>query len=103
VEPITPGMEKLIAGSLRKTSSGNAPLLAWPMACGSAVAARTRALEFSRGVLIVEVPDKAWRAELQHLAPRYVAVLNKYAAGVSRVEFVVRSKVASEVELGNCG
>jgi hypothetical protein len=45
-------------------------------------------------VLKVEVPDAAWRAELQNLAPRYVAALNRYAKGVSRVEFVVRRKVA---------
>jgi hypothetical protein len=51
-------------------------------------------LEFSHGVLRVEVPDAAWRAELQHLAPRYVAALNRYSKGVSRVEFVVRPKVA---------
>ena len=80
--------------SLRKTPASELPLLAWPMACGSAVAARTRAIEFSRGVLRVEVPDSAWRAELQHLAPRYVYALNRYAKGVDRVEFVVRRKVA---------
>ena len=83
-----------MAGSLRKAPSAQAALLAWPVACGSAVAVRTQAVEFSRGVLRVEGPDSAWRAELQHLAPRYVAALNKYAKGVIRVEFVVRRKVA---------
>ncbi len=89
-------MEKLVAGSLRKAPRSEVPLLAWPMACGSAVAARTRAMEFSRGVLKVEVADSAWRAELQHLAPKYVAILNKYATGVSRVEFVVRGKTTPD-------
>jgi hypothetical protein len=70
------------------------------MACGSAVAARTRALEFSRGVLKVEVADAAWRAELQHLAPKYVAILNRYGTGVSRVEFVVRGKAAPDRDAG---
>ena len=93
MDPIAPDMEKIIAGSLRKAPSAEAALLAWPLACGSAVAGRTRAIEFSRGVLRVEVPDSAWRAELQHLAPRYVYALNRYAKGVSRVEFVVRPKV----------
>lgn len=94
MEPIASTMEKIVAGSLRKVPSADAVLLAWPMACGSAVAGRTKALEFSDGVLKVEVPDAAWRAELQNLAPRYVAALNRYAKGVSRVEFVVRRKVA---------
>lgn len=92
MESIASGVEKLLVGSLRRAPATQAPLLAWPVVCGTAVAARTRALEFSRGVLKVEVPDSAWRAELQHLAPRYVAIANKYAAGVNRIEFVVRSK-----------
>ena len=87
-------MEKILAGSLRKAPSSEVALLAWPLACGSAVAGRTRAVEFSRGVLKIEVPDSAWRAELQHLAPRYVYALNRYTKGVTRVEFVVKRKVA---------
>ena len=94
VEPIATTLEKIIAGSLGKAPSEEAVLLAWPIACGSAVAARTRAIEFSAGVLRVEVPDSAWRAELQHLAPRYVYALSRYAKGVIRIEFVVRRKVA---------
>jgi len=99
VESIASGVEKLLVGSLRKAPASEAPLLAWPVVCGSAVAARTRALEFSRGVLKVEVPDSAWRAELQHLAPRYVAIANRYAAGVSRIEFVIRSKEMQSPEV----
>ena len=100
MESIAPGVERLLVGSLRKAPAAQAPLLAWPVVCGSAVAARTRALEFSRGVLKVEVPDSAWRAELQHLAPRYVAIANKYAAGVNRIEFVIRSKGTQNPEAG---
>jgi Dna[CI] antecedent DciA-like protein len=91
MEHLAPALEKVVVDSLRQASPADAPLLAWPLACGSAVAARTRALEFARGVLRVEVPDAGWRAELQHLAPRYVAVINRYAPGiVNRVDFVVR-------------
>lgn len=66
-------------------------MLAWPVACGSAVADRTRALSFSDGILRVEVADTGWRRELANLAPRYVALINKYAAtSVKRIEFVVK-------------
>jgi hypothetical protein len=93
VEPVAPALEKIIAGSLRR--SADAPLLAWPLACGSAVAARTRAVSFASGVLRVEVPDAGWRTELQHLAPQYLAVINRYAAGnVNRIDFAVRSTAA---------
>jgi hypothetical protein len=67
-------------------------MLAWPLACGSVVAERTRALEFRQGILRVEVPDTAWRAEMQHLAPKYLAALHRYATGVSRIEFVARNQ-----------
>ena len=93
VEPIAPSLEKIVASSLRRNPRADTAVMAWPLACGSTVAARTRAVEFSGGVLRVEVPDGAWRAELQHLAPKYLAALNRYVAGVTRVEFLLPAKV----------
>jgi hypothetical protein len=87
------GLEKVVARSLRKAPAGEGPLLAWPLACGSAVAERTQATTFSGGILQVEVANTGWRQELQALAPRYVALLNRYVAEtVTRVEFVVATK-----------
>jgi hypothetical protein len=91
MEHVSAGLEKVVAGSLRRAPAGEGPVLAWPLACGRAVAARTRALDFTQGILRVEVPDAGWRAELQALAARYVAVINRYVGeGVKRIEFVVR-------------
>ena len=90
MEPIASTLEKLVAGSLKRGKSADGPLLAWPLACGSAVAERTRALDFRSGVLSVEVADAGWRAELAHLAPRYLAALNRYSpVPVDRIEFVL--------------
>jgi hypothetical protein len=84
------GIEKIVAASLRLAPQGTGPLLAWSIACGQAVAARTTALDFSDGVLRVEVPDAGWRGELRSLAPRYLAVINRYTgSSVRRIEFVV--------------
>jgi hypothetical protein len=95
MEQIAPALEKIVLNSLRHAPAGDAPLLAWPLACGSAVAERTRAVEFSKGILRVEVPDTGWRAELQQLAPRYVAVLNRYNVGtVNRIQFVISKEDA---------
>lgn len=64
--------------------------MAWPVVCGSAVAERTRAIHFVDGVLQVEVADAGWRSELQALAPRYLAAINRYTVEiVRRIEFVV--------------
>lgn len=91
VERIVSTLEKVVAGSLRRAPVGQAPVLAWPLACGSAVAARTGALSYDKGVLRVEVPDAGWRAELRHLAPQYVAVINRYSSSqVNKIEFVIR-------------
>jgi hypothetical protein len=86
------GLETIIAKALHRAPVSESALLAWPIACGSAVADRTRALSFSDGILRVEVADPGWRRELATLAPRYVALINKYSAvSVKRIEFVVKS------------
>jgi hypothetical protein len=66
---------------------------AWPIACGSAVAERTRAVNFRAGVLWVEVPDAGWRAEMQYLMPQYLIALHKYSTKrVDRIEFVLAAR-----------
>ena len=90
MEPVSAGLEKVVVSSLRRAPAGDAAILAWPLACGSVVAGRTRALDFTRGVLRVAVADAGWRAELQSLAPRYVAMINRYVSeSVQRIEFVI--------------
>src|SRR5271165_5883219 len=85
------GLEKIVLDSLRRLPQGEAPLLAWPLVCGSVVGERTQALEFSNSVLRVEVPDAGWKREMQSLAPRYLATLNRYAGQkVAAIEFVIR-------------
>ncbi len=97
MEQVGAGLEKIVAGSLRRSPAGQGALLAWVLACGPAVAARTRAVNFAQGILRVEVPDAGWRAELQTLAPQYLAVMNRYVAeSVKRIEFVIVDKAAGD-------
>jgi hypothetical protein len=84
------GLEKIVANSIRQVPPEDGAMLAWPLACGSAVAERTRPLDFLQGTLRVEVADAGWRRELQALAPQYLATINRYAVDVRRIEFVVR-------------
>jgi hypothetical protein len=86
------GLERLMMNSLRRAPQSDAPLLAWPLVCGAAVAERTRAVDFSNAILRVEVPDAGWKREMQSLASRYLATLNRYVAqNVERIEFVIRA------------
>jgi hypothetical protein len=90
MERATAGLQKIVSDALRRTPAQDAPILAWPLACGTAVAERTRVLDYTQGVLRVEVPDAGWKSELQALAPQYVAVINRYIAEtVRRIEFVI--------------
>lgn len=84
-------LEKIVAQSLRQAPPAQAPLMAWPVVCGSAVAERTQALSFDKGVLRVAVPDAGWKSELQILAARYLAAINRYTVEmVCRIEFVIQ-------------
>ena len=90
MESVGSDLEKIVARSLRQVPVGQGPVLAWPVVCGSAVAERTRALDFSDGVLRIGVADAGWRSELIALASRYLALINRYTAeAVRRIEFIV--------------
>jgi hypothetical protein len=96
MQHIASHLEKIVARNLRQAQLDQAPLLAWPLACGSTVACRTRSLDFTSGVLRVEVPDAGWKSELQSLAPQYLAVINRFvSARVVRIEFVPVAKQSS--------
>ncbi|MFZ0320146.1 MAG: DUF721 domain-containing protein [Candidatus Sulfotelmatobacter sp.] len=87
------GLEKILLNSMRRVPQDEAPLHAWPLVCGSVVAERTRAVAFSSAVLRVEVPDSGWKREMQTLAPRYLATLNRYSGQkVERIDFVIRQE-----------
>jgi hypothetical protein len=90
VERASAGLEKVVGDALNRVPSPERALLAWPLACGSVVAARTRASSFAGGVLTVEVADAGWQRELRALAGRYLASINRYSGQrVERVEFVL--------------
>jgi predicted nucleic acid-binding Zn ribbon protein len=98
MEQVGSTLERIVVLSLRQAPAAEAPLMAWPIVCGSAVAERTRAISFANEVLSVVVADAGWKLELQSLAPRYLAVLNRYTGQtVRRIEFVV-SAMGSESE-----
>lgn len=100
MEHASAGLEKIVAQSLRQAPAAEGPLLAWPVVCGSVVGQRTRALAFEGGVLRVEVADAGWKAELQALAPRYVAVINRYTSEtVQRIEFVIAAAATADSRL----
>ncbi len=91
------GLQKVVMDAIRRAPPQEAPLLAWPVACGPRVAEQTRALDFIDGVLRVQVPDARSRAELAGLAPQYLVVLNQVCT-VNRIEFVLATSAVTRKE-----
>ncbi len=90
-------LRKIKAKTNRQPASAkdleDAPVLAWPLVCGPAVSARTRALAYRNGVLHVEARDETWRTQLAEFAPTYVAALNQIVSEhVQHIEFVVAER-----------
>ncbi len=86
-------LKKIFADTLRRDAGDDAPLLAWPLACGSKVAEKTSAIGYADGVLTVEVPDATWQQQLQGLNPQYLAALKQISAQpVNAIKFVVRNQ-----------
>lgn len=79
---IDSGLDKIMAELLRKSPREEAPLLAWPIVCGAAVAARTQAHLFLDGTLTVRVPDAAWRSQLSSFQPQYLSAMQRLLPGV---------------------
>jgi Dna[CI] antecedent, DciA len=91
LERVSRDLEKVVVSAVHRGPRDEAPLTVWPLACGSVVAERTRAIKFCDGALSVEVPDAEWKRQMCELAPRYLAALNRYAGQkVQRIEFVIR-------------
>jgi hypothetical protein len=83
-------LQKIFTEALKNAPADQAPVLAWPMVCGASVAKKTRALDFVRGLLRVQVPDRAWRTELEALSADYVRAINDLVQKkVTKIEFVV--------------
>jgi hypothetical protein len=86
-------LKKIFADTLRRGSEDDAPLLAWPLACGSKVAEKTTAIGYADGVLTVEVADATWRQQLQSFERQYLAVLKPISGlDVTAIKFVVSNQ-----------
>ena len=77
MEAARPGLQKIMGDVVRSAPVTDGPMLAWPLVCGTAVAGKTSALDCNNGILRVQVPDSAWRAQLLSLAPQYLDALRQ--------------------------
>ena len=94
-------MNSLAARILRDATPDEAVILAWPLACGSGVARRTKALTFANGTLYVRVPDAGWKAQLEAFSARYSQKLTELSgATVKEISYEVYRSASSD-DAGN--
>ena len=92
-------LRKIFADKVCSQAGEEAPLLAWPVVCGATVARRTRALSFVEGVLMVAVPDTAWRSQLQAMYEQYLAGVNQLAGKqVKSISFIVAPHATRHID-----
>ncbi len=86
-------LKKIFAETARREAGGDAPLLAWPLACGAKVAEKTNAVGCADGVLTIEVPDATWQQQLRSFEREYLAKLKPLCAEpVNAIKFVVSGR-----------
>jgi hypothetical protein len=94
MEHVRQTLQQIVVDAVRRAPAEDVPLLAWPLACGSAVAEKTRALAFADGELIVQVPDAPWRVQLLNLTGEYLKQLREITDGrVQRLRFVLTDEL----------
>jgi hypothetical protein len=87
-------LQRVMAEALKRLPAEQLPEAAWDFAAGRAVAEKTRVLgcdasgdaSGERLVLVVEVPDANWRAQLSAMAPQFLSRLRPFLR-VERIEF----------------
>jgi Dna[CI] antecedent, DciA len=93
MQPAGPTLKKIFSETLRREAGDDAPLLAWPLACGAKIAEKTSAIGYAEGVLTVEVPDATWQHQLQGLHHQYLAAMRPISAQtVNAIKFVVKHR-----------
>ena len=104
MEPARIGLRNIMRDLLRSQPAEEAVVLAWPLVCGSEVAARTRAVAFAEGELTVEVADPAWRSQLASFGSRYVAgFADLLGPVVGKIRFVKKQSALSNQQSARSG
>ena len=83
-------LQRIVAQAIKRLPPEQLPQAAWDFAAGRAVAEKTRVLDCEKSgekkILLVEVPDANWRAQLYAMAPQFLSRLNQFVP-IERIEF----------------
>lgn len=94
MERVSHTLRRIVAAALHRLPPEELPAAAWEFAAGRAVAEKTRVLGCEKQLLLVEVPDANWRAQLYGMAPEFLSRLNQFLR-IERIEFKLASQISS--------
>ncbi|HWZ11575.1 MAG TPA: DciA family protein [Acidobacteriaceae bacterium] len=77
MEPIRQPLDSIARDILHTLPPAERVMAAWPLVCGSRVAANAKAVGFEGATLRVVVADPVWRSELAPLGPRHAVRLQQ--------------------------
>ena len=86
MERVSHTLQRLVTDALRRLPAEQLPEAAWEFAAGESLAARTRVLGLEGTVLVVEVRDPTWRAQLEAMTPQLLARLRQ-CSSMERIEY----------------
>ena len=85
-------LKQNLGRSLEKLSPADRLEAAWPVACGRALATRGQIVGYEDGVVVVEVNDPGWLAQMNSMRPMLERELARIAAvRVSAIHFQKRT------------
>jgi hypothetical protein len=93
MERVSNTLQRIMVQTLKRLPPEQLPEAAWDFAAGRAVAEKTRVLGCEKEILMVEVPDATWRAQLYAMAPQFLARLNQFIR-IECIEFTLASTPA---------
>jgi len=86
MERVSNTLQRIMAEALKSLPPEQLSQGTWDFVAGRAVARRTRVTAFKKQILLVEVDDANWCAQLRAMAPQFLARLNQVIR-IERIEF----------------
>jgi hypothetical protein len=79
--------------SLRTIGEQDRLAVAWPVACGKAMADRGTVAEYADGVILIEVVDGAWLRQMMSMQRQLASEMGRIAGvPVRRIHFKVKNQ-----------
>jgi hypothetical protein len=93
MQPLRQALRQTLRRSLRDMGEEDRLALAWPVACGSALAGRAEVVRYDEGILTLAVASREWLSEFEQLAALLTSDLRRVSGvQLAAIHFELRQK-----------